>query len=201
MARRSLVLGFMIVTTGLAGCQAGAPGAQPLATTAAGQPILLPMPADDDGLIAKNRVKRHTREWTDENGVTHRETTTTRTDNSLEAAAAFANVVLGQSAPPETVPDNAVYADNPAGYPGDWQVSVNGKTCRVTLEARSFSGRQSARSFGCFGSELSRANAWSLRGTDLVLSGFGEQIADLRVTEANRMDGKLADGTKLVLWR
>lgn len=199
---KNLVLGTglnLVLVLGLTGCQGdpaasggGYYGAGAVPPTSAATPPVL-MPAADP--VGQTKTSSSTRSWTSADGTQHTSTTTTSsgiTVNPNAAGAVVAGLAGGNS---------GGAAAQAANYAGKWNVSAAGRNCSMTLRAPVAGGNGGASTFGCFGSNLMQVSGWSLRGYELVLTGFNKPVATLRVTQPNRMDGQLAEGGAVTAWR
>lgn len=192
-----ILLAGIVFLAVLTGCETdGNSGAQPPRSA-----LINPaFPVPESQVIRHSQSSSSTKSWVSADGTRHSRSKGSSFDVKFDPNAAGAVVagLLGGGAgyAPET---SAANSDN---YVGRWNVSVDGRNCSMTLRASSGRGRGSASSFGCFGSELNDLRSWSLRGYELVLNtAFDRQIAALRVTQPNRMDGKLSGGAGVVVWR
>jgi len=110
---------------------------------------------------------------------------TTRTETTSTSVGVNAGGLLGALA------GGGQAANTAADYVGAWTVtSPNNRQCRLVLRApANASAPAMVQNQGCF-QELFGVNRWSLRGSELVLTdAFGKQLASLRATERNRLEG------------
>ena len=189
----------------LAGCQTDTSGtagtaypSTPVAQTTASTPPML-MPAASP--VGRTRTSTSTKSWTSADGTQHTRTTSTSAGVSVDPNAAGALVAGLLGGTSTGTGAGGVAVAQSASYAGKWNVSAAGRNCSMTLRAPVAGGSAMASTFGCFGSDLMRVSSWSLRGYEVVLTGFGQQVASMRVTQPNRMDGKLAEGGAISAWR
>ncbi|MES0883266.1 AprI/Inh family metalloprotease inhibitor [Roseibium sp. SCP14] len=168
----------------------------PTASETANTPVI--MPAVDP--IGRSTSSSKSKSWTSADGTRHTKTTTSSAGFSVDPNAAGALVagLLGGNS--NSAGTSGASASNAASYVGKWNLSASNQNCSLTLN-KPIAGSASASAFGCFGTNLNRVTTWSLRGYDVVLTGFGETYATLRVTQPNRMDGNLAGGGTITAWR
>ena len=92
----------------------------------------------------------------------------------------------------------------PKSFAGKWQITdgKSGKICAITLDGKVSDKGLKASSSGCSTAELGRISGWQLDGDaiTLVKSG-GATIAQLKASNANRLDGSLEQGASLTAWR
>jgi hypothetical protein len=183
------IVGALVAGVIVTGCQSdnaspnyGAPSPNlTAANPETGQPVI--MPASD--AFGRNNTSTETKSWTSADGTQHTKTATTTTSLSIDTNAA--NAATG-------------VASNSANYVGKWKLNAANRDCSMTLRTP-VAGRGMASTFGCFGTDLSKVTNWTLRGYEVVLTGFGNTYATMRVTQPNRMDGKLSEGKAIVAWR
>lgn len=190
----------------LAGCQSGGenegpgngygPHSGPVATGT--EPI---MPPPINGRISREVSSSKTKSWVSSDGTIHKKSSGTSVDMSVDPNAAVGLItdLLGSTSGGNRYAQSA--AASPQSYLGKWRLSVSGRECSLTLRPGRGSGG-SATVFGCLKTELSDVRRWSLRGYELVLIGmFDKQIASLRVTQPNRLDGLTEGKTQVTVWR
>lgn len=174
-----LAVGAAIV---LAGCDMeGAP--QSNSPSAAPQRDIMPSDPGSVGQVSDT----NTRTTTTVRGNTTR-TETTSTTVGVDAGGFLAALTGGGTSAPNTSAD----------YAGTWNVtSPNNRQCRLTLRSPATANAPAMVSNqGCF-DELFNVSRWSLRGSELVLTdGFGNQVASLRATGRNRLEGG-----DVMMWR
>ncbi|SHL60250.1 Protease inhibitor Inh [Roseibium suaedae] len=150
------------------------------------------------GQISRDYSSSRTRTWVSEDGTRHTRSSGSNVRVSMDpnAAAGMMSDLIGgggRSAYPT--------AANPEAYLGKWRVAAAGRECELTLsQGRASGGRASV--FGCMNTDLIKVGSWSLRGYELVLSSFvGDPVASLRITQPNRMDGRIQGGEPMTIWR
>lgn len=149
------------------------------------QPTRDVMPAPSTGGARVSDTS--TRTTTSVRGNTTR-TETTSTTVGFDAGGFLAALTGAPQAAPNTAAD----------YAGTWRVnSPNNRECRMTLRMPvNASAPSMVQNQGCF-QELFGVSRWSLRGNELVLTdGFGKQLASLRATGRNRLEGG-----EILMWR
>ncbi len=159
------------------------------------------MPPPFNGRISRDYSSSKTKSWVSSDGTIHKKSSGTSVNMSVDpnAAADMVAELLGTTSGGNSYTHNA--AASPQSYVGKWSISISGRECSLTLRQGQGSGG-SATVFGCLNTELSDVRRWSLRGYELVLIGmFDKQIASLRVTQPNRMDGSAHGKTRVTAWR
>jgi len=142
----------------------------------------------------------NSKSWVGADGTRHTKTTRSTASVSLDPNAVGSAVAMllgggvAQSAPARQ--------PQASDYAGTWRLDVAGKQCDLTLQAPGGRPSGTASTFGCLGTDLGNVTGWSLRGREVILTGlFDKQLAVLRSTGGNRLDGRTPNGSTLTAWR
>jgi hypothetical protein len=192
----------IVVSLLLAGCQSD--GTSENYRTHSVSPAAEPgwvSPPPVGGHISREYSRSKTKSWVSSDGTIHRRSSGTSVNMSVDPGAAagmIADLLVPTSGGRS---DRYSTAAIPQNYLGRWNISTSGRECSLTLrEGRGNGG--SATVFGCLGTDISDVRRWSLRGYEVVLVGmFDKEVASLRVTQPNRMDGLVYGKTQVTAWR
>ncbi|WP_349357889.1 AprI/Inh family metalloprotease inhibitor [Stappia sp.] len=195
-----------VLALALAACQT-APSTQraaiaPTAATGFAQPgpVFGAAPAAQP-IRRTTTLSSDSKSWVDADGTRHTKTSRSTASVSLDpnAVGSAVAMLLGGSGIAPSAPARQPGAGD---YAGTWRLDVAGKQCDLTLQAPGGRPSGTATTFGCLGTDLGNVTGWSLRGREVILTGlFDKQLAVLRATGGNRLDGTTPNGSALTAWR
>lgn len=191
----------------VAACQSTGPGPSPYATGTYYRPSSMPHNSTTwrtHNMTRQATLSSKSRSWVDANGTRHTKSSRTTASASVsvnpDALGAAMATLIGAAA--SSGDGGYRPAPHSSDLAGSWQLDIDGKQCKLTLNRPVGRPTGYASSFGCLGSDLGQVTGWSLRGYEVVLTGtFDKRRATLHRTAHNRLDGTTAGGTRITAWR
>ncbi|MCA1299357.1 AprI/Inh family metalloprotease inhibitor [Stappia indica] len=202
MKKLAVLVSGLLVTA----CQSTGPGPSPYATGTYYRPSSMPYNSTTwrtHNMTRKATLSSKTKSWVGADGTRHTKSFSTSASVSVnpDALGATMAAMIGAAAAGS---GDGGYRPTPSSsdLAGSWQLDIDGKQCKLTLNRPVGRPTGYASSFGCFGSDLGQVTGWSLRGYEVVLTGtFDKRQATLHRTAHNRLDGTTAGGTRITAWR